>query len=124
MLINLVLRKKAITSYFLLIDDPPVNCRKLHIKFDADPYMYDVNWHILTSILSYKVTLNVTMTYPINNINLDKPQKKIFLSFVIKFNEFTFGAVPIRAYILVNFTFFIHEFYKIYMVFFTLLKNI
>jgi len=41
--------------------------QNLLVNFDTDPYMSDVNWHTLTLILSHKVTLNVTMIYPINN---------------------------------------------------------
>ncbi len=42
--------------------------QNLLVNFDADPYMSDANWHILTPILSHKITLYVTMTYPIDNI--------------------------------------------------------
>ncbi|GET64307.1 hypothetical protein GLOIN_2v1614500 [Rhizophagus irregularis DAOM 181602=DAOM 197198] len=64
------------------------------------------------------------MTHQSITLNVNKPQKKIFLSFDIKFNKFTLEEVTIPPYILVKIRFFIHEFCKFYEIFFTLLKNI
>ncbi|CAB5215524.1 unnamed protein product [Rhizophagus irregularis] len=58
------------------------------------------------------------MTHQSITLNVNKPQKKIFLSFDIKFNKFTLEEVTIPPYILVKVRFFIHEFCKFYEFFF------
>ncbi|CAB4494649.1 unnamed protein product [Rhizophagus irregularis] len=58
------------------------------------------------------------MTHQSITLNVNKPHKKNFLSFDIKFNKFTLEEVTISPYILVKLRFFIHEFCKFYEFFF------
>ncbi|UZO20266.1 uncharacterized protein OCT59_012692 [Rhizophagus irregularis] len=49
------------------------------------------------------------MTRQSITLNVNKPQKKIFLLFDIKFNKFTLEEVTIPPYILVKFFFLAHH---------------
>jgi len=107
-----------------LIAGPSLNGTKLICRSGADFIWITLIGIFWCRFCPTRSRLNVTMTHQSITLNVNKPQKKIFLSFDIEFNKFTLEEVTIPPYILAKIRFFIHEFCKFYEVFFTLLKNI